>query len=114
VLIEGNFSFEKEDCLGIILGFLNNFSGSGIAAIGSGFGFFLVNYFFVDEEEVGGVLGPSLLGARITTEESPSEKSQSHVIVQNLDHHQDLNLILSFSQGRCLRSFIPDNGTKIC
>jgi hypothetical protein len=77
VLIEGIFSFEREDCPGIILGFLNNFLGSDIVATGLGFGFFLVNSFFVDDEEVGGVLGPfpSLLGARSTTEESPGEKS---------------------------------------
>ena len=83
----------------MILGFLNNFSESGTATIGLGSGVFLVTCFFIEDEEFGGVLGPfpSLLGARITTEESMGEKSQSHVIVQNLVHHQYLNLILSFS-----------------
>ena len=60
----------------MILGFVNNFLGSDTAAIGLGSGLFLVTCFFVEDEEVGGILGPfpSLLGARITTEESPGEK----------------------------------------
>jgi hypothetical protein len=60
----------------MILGFLNSFSGSGTTATGLGSGFFLVTCFFVEDEEVGGILGPfpSLLGAKITTEESPGEK----------------------------------------
>jgi hypothetical protein len=100
----------------MILGFLNIFSGSGTVATRLGSRFFLVIGFFEDDEEVRGVLRtfPFLLGAIITTEESPGEKSQFDVIVQNIVHHQDLKLILSFSQGICLHSFIPNNSAKIC
>jgi hypothetical protein len=75
-LVEDNFPFEREDCPGVILGFLNSFLGSRTIAIGYGSSFFLVTCFFVKDEEVGGILGPlpSLLGARITTEESPGKK----------------------------------------
>ena len=75
MLVEDNFYFEREKCPGMSLGFLNNFSGSGTAATGLGFGFFLVTCFFVEDEEVGGALDPfpSLLGSRITTEDSPGE-----------------------------------------
>jgi hypothetical protein len=44
VLVEGNFSFEREDYPGMILGFLNNFSESGTATTGLGSGVFLVKF----------------------------------------------------------------------
>jgi hypothetical protein len=65
----------REKTVQTTLGFLNNFSGSGTAATSSGYGFFVATGLLVDDEEVRGVLVPltSLLGARITTEESPGE-----------------------------------------
>ena len=76
VLVEENFSFEKEDCPEVFLDFLNNFSGWDTTETSLGSVFFLVTCFFVDDDKVRGVLShlTSLLGARIIAEESLGEK----------------------------------------
>ena len=72
---EDNFPFECEDWLGITLGFLSIFSGSGTTATGSGSVFFLVTSLLFYGGGFFGILGPfsSFLGAKITIEESPGE-----------------------------------------
>ena len=51
-VVEEDWSFEKEDCPKVFLDFLNNFSGSDTAKTDLGSGFFLVTYFFVDDDNL--------------------------------------------------------------